>query len=76
METIESGGRPHLPVAGVSRELKELITSCWAQNPSLRPSFEEILGALDSAAVPTSWRGVLQNANIGPSLLADVGAAR
>ncbi|XP_042225370.1 tyrosine-protein kinase ABL1-like isoform X2 [Homarus americanus] len=76
METIEAGGRPPLPSSGVSRELKELITSCWAQNPSLRPSFEEILGALESAAVPVSWRGVLQKANIAPSLLSDVAAAR
>ncbi|XP_045625810.2 uncharacterized protein [Procambarus clarkii] len=76
METIEAGGRPPLPSSGVSRELKELITSCWAQNPSLRPSFEEILGALESAAVPASWRGVLHKANITPSLLSDVTAAR
>ncbi|KAK4297581.1 hypothetical protein Pmani_030011, partial [Petrolisthes manimaculis] len=76
METIEAGGRPPLPSSGVSPELKELITSCWAQNPSLRPSFEEILGALDSAAVPVSWRGVLHRANIPPSLLSDVVTAR
>ncbi|XP_071537331.1 uncharacterized protein [Panulirus ornatus] len=76
METIEAGNRPPLPSSGVSQELKELITSCWAQNPSLRPSFEEILGALESAAVPASWRGVLHKANIAPSLLSDVAAAR
>ncbi|KAK7081239.1 hypothetical protein SK128_014400 [Halocaridina rubra] len=76
MERTEAGGRPTLPVSRMSRELKELITSCWAQNPSLRPSFEEILGALESAAVPSSWRGLLQKANVKSSLLSDVAAAR
>lgn len=76
METIEAGGRPPLPSGGVSPELRELITSCWAQNPSLRPSFEEILGALDAAAIPGSWRGVLQKANVPPRLLSDVAATR
>lgn len=76
METIEAGGRPPLPSGGVSPELRELITSCWAQNPSLRPSFEEILGALDAAAIPGSWRGVLQKANVTPRLLSDVAATR
>ncbi|XP_064082406.1 uncharacterized protein LOC135198604 [Macrobrachium nipponense] len=76
MERTESGGRPTLPVSRMSRELKELITSCWAQNPSLRPSFEEILGALETAAVPSSWRGLLHKANIKSSQLSDVAAAR
>ncbi|CAL4108624.1 unnamed protein product, partial [Meganyctiphanes norvegica] len=76
LEVVEGGGRPPLPVAGVSIELRELITSCWAHNPSLRPSFEEILGALETCAVPESWRGMLQKANIAPSLLSDVTAAR
>ncbi|XP_068207126.1 uncharacterized protein [Palaemon carinicauda] len=76
MERTESGGRPTLPVSRMSRELKELITSCWAQNPSLRPSFEEILGALETAAIPSSWRGLLQKANIKSSQLSDVAAAR
>ncbi|KAK8406422.1 hypothetical protein O3P69_007237 [Scylla paramamosain] len=76
METIEAGGRPPLPSGGVSPELKELITSCWAQNPSLRPSFEEILGALDAAAIPGSWRGMLQKANVAPLFLSDVAATR
>ncbi|XP_045129407.1 probable serine/threonine-protein kinase DDB_G0268876 isoform X2 [Portunus trituberculatus] len=76
METIEAGGRPPLPSGGVSPELKELITSCWAQNPSLRPSFEEILGALDTAAIPGSWRGVLQKADVAPLFLSDVAATR
>ncbi|CAL4125551.1 unnamed protein product, partial [Meganyctiphanes norvegica] len=76
MEQVESGGRPPLPSAGVSRELRELIISCWAQNPSLRPSFEEILGALEAAALPPSWRGMLNKANVPPSVMSDVTAAR
>ena len=76
MQTVEAGGRPPLTTMAVSQELRELITSCWAQNPSLRPSFEEILGALETAAIPVSWRGMLQKAALGPSFLSDVNTAR
>ncbi|KAL7645541.1 UNVERIFIED_CONTAM: hypothetical protein RMT77_003927 [Armadillidium vulgare] len=76
MEAVEDGVRPPLPKSGVSSELRELITSCWAQNPSLRPSFEEILGALETASLPSSWRKLLSKANIAPGTLADLKTAK
>ncbi|KAA0192971.1 hypothetical protein HAZT_HAZT002613 [Hyalella azteca] len=76
LESVEAGLRPPLPSANVSRELRELITSCWAQNSSLRPSFAEVLGALEEAAVPPSWRGLFQRAHLPTSLPQDPPLAR
>ncbi|KAF2366546.1 Serine-threonine/tyrosine-protein kinase catalytic domain [Trinorchestia longiramus] len=76
LESVEAGVRPPLPNAHVSRELRELITSCWAQNAALRPSFAEVLGALEEASVPPSWRGLFQRAQLPTSLPQDPPLAR
>jgi hypothetical protein len=36
------GKRPEIP-KNCPRRLQELIQKCWAQDPTLRPSFEQIV---------------------------------
>jgi serine/threonine protein kinase len=38
--------RPHISHSGVSEPLRQLITRCWASEPSKRPSFDQILAEL------------------------------
>jgi hypothetical protein len=69
------GERPKLP-DDVPGELRELITSCWAQDPEARPSFDDVVKAFakgnilydgsDSAEVRSFLNGlkpVLSNSN-------------
>ncbi len=44
---VAGGVRPSLP-EHTSLPIRDLITKMWHHNPSLRPSFAEVLGALDS----------------------------
>ena len=42
MIQIISGARPSIPVSA-PKALKTLITTCWHQNPDMRPSFSQIV---------------------------------
>lgn len=45
VEVIKSGLRPIMN-PDVSAEMKALITSCWSQEPEMRPSFQTIMNTL------------------------------
>ena len=47
---VEKGERPPIP-EGTLPSLKELMENCWHANPAKRPSFAEILKALDNVIV-------------------------
>lgn len=47
---VEKGERPPIP-EGTLPSLKELMENCWHANPVKRPSFAEILKALDNVIV-------------------------
>ena len=46
MSKVVSGDRPVFP-PGVSKFAKELVTRCWSQKASERPTFEEICKELE-----------------------------
>lgn len=45
MEMVNNGGRPDFNVE-IAERYKKLITDCWSQNPSERPTFSEIVTQL------------------------------
>ena len=54
------GERPTIP-EDCPGSLKDLIVNCWNKEPSLRPSFKEIINKLDyvivDSAIPTDFHG-------------------
>lgn len=50
IEYVTSGGRPVVP-PDVPPWYKDLMTKCWASDPSERPSFHEILEGIEAQIV-------------------------
>ena len=42
MKQITSGERPKIKEENISKEMEQIIRSCWKQEPEKRPSFEVI----------------------------------
>ena len=45
-EVVTNCGRPKFPEEEIAPYFREMIESCWAQNPNERPNFEDIVFAL------------------------------
>jgi mitogen-activated protein kinase kinase kinase 7 len=46
---VMGGGRPDIALSA-PRVLQDIVTKCWAKEPTERPSFEKILDLLKDAA--------------------------
>ena len=46
MYKVFAGQRPPVDTEGMPEGFRNLLEDCWASEPSLRPSFKEILGRL------------------------------
>ena len=46
MFKVFAGQRPPVDTEGMPEGFRNLLEDCWASEPSLRPSFKEILGRL------------------------------
>jgi hypothetical protein len=58
-ERVAAGFRPEVPRRW-PHALRSLITSCWAQEPAARPSFDTVLQVLQEvrhAGAVTAWHG-------------------
>ncbi|XP_033632232.1 dual specificity protein kinase splB-like [Asterias rubens] len=75
LEKVQQKKRPEIPQT-CPEPLKHLIKSCWDHKPNKRPSFKDILIALEALSFPPEWRSLLSAANIPREAMEDPTSAR
>ncbi|XP_071951805.1 uncharacterized protein [Antedon mediterranea] len=75
LEGIRTSKRPEIPDY-CPGALRGLITRCWKQKASQRPSFKEILISLEGLQLPLEWRSLLSKAGIPHEVMEEPESAR
>ncbi|XP_038055741.1 uncharacterized protein LOC119727764 [Patiria miniata] len=75
LEAVQKKQRPDIPES-CPQPLRCLIIACWEHKPNKRPSFKDILIALEALAFPPEWRSLLSAANIPREAMEDPTSAR
>ena len=65
---IQAGGRPHLPVDPLFPEFSEIVSACWAQDPSERPPLSHTLAQLLSLVPRFSIPSIVSAPSTAPEV--------
>ncbi len=72
MAVIRDQLRPKMPSSVVSLDYEDLVRSCWHEDPTIRPTFLEIMTRLTSMSNDNSSGGGLQSSSYSGGSTSDM----